>query len=181
MAEKITGLIGPGTVLCDHMSYVFMFLSVATSNMVATALAKQVISLLLFQSCLVFFLCSKLKSNLKRFICFRTGQERSATSNLCLALHWIGLWTNDAFVDKIIWTLGCYWYTSSLPKVSILSSTCSEMYLDFCLCVLFGQLLQEGKTLRLYLQPIHIFKYLFYILIYNHHLSQILLMNDVSL
>ncbi|KAL0745075.1 hypothetical protein Bca101_100927 [Brassica carinata] len=33
--------LGPGTVLCDHMSYVFMFLSVATSNMVATSLAKQ--------------------------------------------------------------------------------------------------------------------------------------------
>ncbi|GLT42847.1 hypothetical protein SLA2020_168270 [Shorea laevis] len=33
--------LGPGTVLCDYMSYVFMFLSVATSNMVATSLAKQ--------------------------------------------------------------------------------------------------------------------------------------------
>ncbi|XP_010531468.1 PREDICTED: protein DETOXIFICATION 47, chloroplastic [Tarenaya hassleriana] len=33
--------LGPGTVLCDHMSYIFMFLSVATSNLVATSLAKQ--------------------------------------------------------------------------------------------------------------------------------------------
>ena len=33
---------GPATVVCDYMSYVFMFLSIATSNMVATALAKQV-------------------------------------------------------------------------------------------------------------------------------------------
>ncbi|KAL4364360.1 hypothetical protein GQ457_04G001810 [Hibiscus cannabinus] len=33
--------LGPGTVLCDYMSYVFMFLSVATSNMVATSLARQ--------------------------------------------------------------------------------------------------------------------------------------------
>ncbi|CAI8616897.1 unnamed protein product [Vicia faba] len=33
--------LGPATVVCDYMSYVFMFLSVATSNMVATALAKQ--------------------------------------------------------------------------------------------------------------------------------------------
>ncbi|KAI3698806.1 hypothetical protein L2E82_42643 [Cichorium intybus] len=33
--------LGPGTVLCDYMSYGFMFLSVATSNMVATSLAKQ--------------------------------------------------------------------------------------------------------------------------------------------
>ncbi|XP_059654078.1 protein DETOXIFICATION 46, chloroplastic-like [Cornus florida] len=32
--------LGPGTVLCDNMSYVFMFLSIATSNMVATSLAK---------------------------------------------------------------------------------------------------------------------------------------------
>ncbi|MBA0683045.1 hypothetical protein Goari_024722 [Gossypium aridum] len=34
--------LGPGTVLCDYMSYVFMFLSVATSNMVATSLAREV-------------------------------------------------------------------------------------------------------------------------------------------
>ncbi|XP_057456477.1 protein DETOXIFICATION 46, chloroplastic-like [Lotus japonicus] len=33
--------LGPATVVCDNLSYVFMFLSVATSNMVATALAKQ--------------------------------------------------------------------------------------------------------------------------------------------
>ncbi|GMH23593.1 hypothetical protein Nepgr_025436 [Nepenthes gracilis] len=33
--------LGPGTVLCDNMSYVFMFLSIATSNMVATSLARQ--------------------------------------------------------------------------------------------------------------------------------------------
>ncbi|CAO2814994.1 unnamed protein product [Amaranthus hypochondriacus] len=47
--------LGPGTVLCDYVGYVFMFLSVATSNMVASSLAqkdeKQVqhqISMLLF-------------------------------------------------------------------------------------------------------------------------------------
>ncbi|KAK1369507.1 Protein DETOXIFICATION [Heracleum sosnowskyi] len=33
--------LGPGTVLCDNMSYLFMFLSVATSNFVATALAAK--------------------------------------------------------------------------------------------------------------------------------------------
>ncbi|CAL0334175.1 unnamed protein product [Lupinus luteus] len=33
--------LGPATVVCDYMGYVFMFLSIATSNMVATALAKQ--------------------------------------------------------------------------------------------------------------------------------------------
>ncbi|XAR59106.1 hypothetical protein NMG60_11014758 [Bertholletia excelsa] len=33
--------LGPGTVLCDNMSYVFMFLSIATSNLVATALARR--------------------------------------------------------------------------------------------------------------------------------------------
>lgn len=33
--------LGPGTVLCDGMSYIFMFLSIATSNMVATSLAKE--------------------------------------------------------------------------------------------------------------------------------------------
>ncbi|MCD9641902.1 hypothetical protein HAX54_028384, partial [Datura stramonium] len=32
--------LGPGTVFCDNTSYVFMFLSIATSNLVATALAK---------------------------------------------------------------------------------------------------------------------------------------------
>lgn len=33
--------LGPGTVFCDNTSYVFMFLSIATSNFVATALAKE--------------------------------------------------------------------------------------------------------------------------------------------
>ncbi|CAH9107067.1 unnamed protein product [Cuscuta epithymum] len=33
--------LGPGTVFCDNASYVFMFLSIATSNLVATALARQ--------------------------------------------------------------------------------------------------------------------------------------------
>ncbi|KAJ0010217.1 hypothetical protein Pint_34789 [Pistacia integerrima] len=32
--------LGPGTVFCDNMNLLFMFLSIATSNMVATALAK---------------------------------------------------------------------------------------------------------------------------------------------
>ncbi|KAK3195395.1 hypothetical protein Dsin_026705 [Dipteronia sinensis] len=33
--------LGPGTVFCDNMSYIFMFLSIATSNMVATSLTRQ--------------------------------------------------------------------------------------------------------------------------------------------
>ncbi|XP_078446130.1 MATE efflux family protein isoform X2 [Wolffia australiana] len=33
--------LGPGTVICDYLSYVFMFLSIATSNLVATSLARK--------------------------------------------------------------------------------------------------------------------------------------------
>ncbi|KAH9611538.1 hypothetical protein KSS87_007627 [Heliosperma pusillum] len=33
--------LGPGTVLCDYVGYIFMFLSIATSNMVANSLAQQ--------------------------------------------------------------------------------------------------------------------------------------------
>ncbi|XP_062177879.1 protein DETOXIFICATION 46, chloroplastic-like [Alnus glutinosa] len=33
--------LGPATVMCDNLSYVFMFLSIATSNMVATSLARK--------------------------------------------------------------------------------------------------------------------------------------------
>ncbi|KAL7156561.1 hypothetical protein ABFS83_02G018200 [Erythranthe nasuta] len=33
--------LGPGTVFCDYTSYLFMFLSIATSNLVATSLARQ--------------------------------------------------------------------------------------------------------------------------------------------
>ncbi|XP_038710965.1 protein DETOXIFICATION 46, chloroplastic-like [Tripterygium wilfordii] len=33
--------LGPATVLCDYISYMFMFLSIATSNLVATSLARQ--------------------------------------------------------------------------------------------------------------------------------------------
>ena len=35
-------ILGPGTVFIDNTSYVFMFLSIATSNLVATSLARQV-------------------------------------------------------------------------------------------------------------------------------------------
>lgn len=35
-------ITGPGTVFCDNMNLLFMFLSIATSNMVASSLAKQV-------------------------------------------------------------------------------------------------------------------------------------------
>ncbi|KAB5561370.1 hypothetical protein DKX38_006327 [Salix brachista] len=35
--------LGPGTVICDYTSYVFMFLSIATSNLVATSLARQLL------------------------------------------------------------------------------------------------------------------------------------------
>ncbi|XP_020532332.1 protein DETOXIFICATION 46, chloroplastic isoform X2 [Amborella trichopoda] len=52
--------LGPGTVVCDYLSYVFMFLAVATSNMVATAIAtkdrkeaQKHISILLFAA----FIC----------------------------------------------------------------------------------------------------------------------------
>ncbi|CAI0437843.1 unnamed protein product [Linum tenue] len=34
--------LGPGTVMCDNLSYLFMFLAIATSNMVATSLAKEI-------------------------------------------------------------------------------------------------------------------------------------------
>ncbi|XP_020517237.1 protein DETOXIFICATION 46, chloroplastic isoform X1 [Amborella trichopoda] len=47
--------LGPATVVCDYLGYVFMFLSIATSNLVATAIAtkdrkeaQQHISMLLF-------------------------------------------------------------------------------------------------------------------------------------
>ncbi|CAI5969661.1 unnamed protein product [Closterium sp. NIES-64] len=33
--------LGPGTVMCDQVSFLFMFLSIATSNLIATAMAQQ--------------------------------------------------------------------------------------------------------------------------------------------
>lgn len=39
------GLAGPGTVMCDNIGFLFMFLSIATSNMVATSLARRVSSI----------------------------------------------------------------------------------------------------------------------------------------
>ncbi|GJM90061.1 hypothetical protein PR202_ga06303 [Eleusine coracana subsp. coracana] len=40
-SDFIPSLPGPGTVFCDYLCYIFMFLSVATSNMVATSVAKK--------------------------------------------------------------------------------------------------------------------------------------------
>jgi hypothetical protein len=50
MISYISFLSGPGTVFCDYLSYIFMFLSVATSNMVATSLAKKVCPLILSET-----------------------------------------------------------------------------------------------------------------------------------
>ncbi len=44
MLVWVQWLTGPGTVLCDQLCYVFMFLSVATSNLIATSLAHKVSS-----------------------------------------------------------------------------------------------------------------------------------------
>ncbi|XP_008645186.1 protein DETOXIFICATION 46, chloroplastic isoform X2 [Zea mays] len=48
--------LGPGTVFCDYLSYIFMFLSVATSNMVATSLAKKDEELTQHQVSMLLFL-----------------------------------------------------------------------------------------------------------------------------
>eukprot|EP00268_Persea_americana_P050532 TRINITY_DN5498_c0_g2_i1.p1 TRINITY_DN5498_c0_g2~~TRINITY_DN5498_c0_g2_i1.p1 ORF type:complete len:557 (-),score=78.18 TRINITY_DN5498_c0_g2_i1:285-1784(-) len=48
--------LGPGTVVCDYMSYVFMFLSIATSNMVATALARKDRNLVQHQISMLLFI-----------------------------------------------------------------------------------------------------------------------------
>ena len=47
---------GPATVVCDYLSYTFMFLSVATSNLVATSLARGVslLELNIQEICLLF-------------------------------------------------------------------------------------------------------------------------------
>lgn len=43
LIEFLVLLSGPGTVLCDQVCYIFMFLSVATSNLIATSLAQKVL------------------------------------------------------------------------------------------------------------------------------------------
>jgi hypothetical protein len=45
--------------MCDGISYIFMFLSIATSNMVATSLAKQVSFFLLFKCIMLYVKLSK--------------------------------------------------------------------------------------------------------------------------
>ncbi|KAJ6821918.1 protein DETOXIFICATION 46, chloroplastic isoform X1 [Iris pallida] len=47
--------LGPGTVFCDNLSYIFMFLSIATSNMVATSLAKKDRTLVQHQISMLLF------------------------------------------------------------------------------------------------------------------------------
>ncbi|KAK7351885.1 hypothetical protein VNO77_11637 [Canavalia gladiata] len=63
--------LGPGTVFCDNMNLLFMFLSIATSNLVATSLAKRdknevqhQISMLLF----VGFICGTLMLLFTQFL-----------------------------------------------------------------------------------------------------------------
>ncbi|KQJ93010.2 protein DETOXIFICATION 46, chloroplastic [Brachypodium distachyon] len=48
--------LGPGAVFCDYLCYIFMFLSVATSNMVATSLANKDEELARHQVSMLLFL-----------------------------------------------------------------------------------------------------------------------------
>ncbi|XP_043712009.1 protein DETOXIFICATION 46, chloroplastic-like isoform X2 [Telopea speciosissima] len=47
--------LGPGTVVCDYLSYAFMFLSISTSNMIATSLAKEDINEVQHQISILLF------------------------------------------------------------------------------------------------------------------------------
>lgn len=154
VAEKITGLIGPGTVLCDHMSYVFMFLSVATSNMVATSLAKQVIFTFYSFNTFVFFLMWK------RLKCYLFSlQDKKEAQHQISVLLFIGL-VCGLMMLLLTRIFGPWAVTGKHFYHPILSKILSEMYLAFCDG--FLQLLQGGRTLRLYLQLIHIFRFLFF-------------------
>ncbi|RLM79699.1 protein DETOXIFICATION 46, chloroplastic-like [Panicum miliaceum] len=55
-AQAISQHTRPGTVFCDYLSYIFMFLSVATSNMVATSLAKKDKELVQHQVSMLLFI-----------------------------------------------------------------------------------------------------------------------------
>lgn len=103
MIQIITfSLAGPGTVFCDNTSYIFMFLSIATSNLVATSLARQVI--FFFGNC-----CCTTSSWLILYHIYEhhlgsgTGQRSSAASDIYLDIPWVGLWCSNVFLYEIIW------------------------------------------------------------------------------
>ncbi|KAI3933684.1 hypothetical protein MKW92_030107 [Papaver armeniacum] len=79
--------LGPATVVCDYLSYVFMFLSIATSNMVATSLAtgdkndvQHKISILLF----VGFACGLGMLLLTKFLGIKLLRGFTGAQNLHL-------------------------------------------------------------------------------------------------
>ncbi|XP_055807525.1 protein DETOXIFICATION 46, chloroplastic-like [Solanum dulcamara] len=70
--------LGPGTVFCDNTSYIFMFLSIATSNLVATSLARQDKDQVQHQISVLIFL--GLVFGVLMFFCTRLFGIRALTS-----------------------------------------------------------------------------------------------------
>ncbi|KAK4724479.1 hypothetical protein R3W88_027258 [Solanum pinnatisectum] len=70
--------LGPGTVFCDNTSYIFMFLSIATSNLVATSLARQDKDQVQHQISILIFL--GLVFGVLMFFCTRLFGVRALTS-----------------------------------------------------------------------------------------------------
>ncbi|KAH0720486.1 hypothetical protein KY284_005516 [Solanum tuberosum] len=70
--------LGPGTVFCDNTSYIFMFLSIATSNLVATSLARQDKDQVQHQISILIFL--GLVFGVLMFFCTRLFGIRALTS-----------------------------------------------------------------------------------------------------
>lgn len=70
--------LGPGTVFCDNTSYIFMFLSIATSNLVATSLARQDKNQVQHQISILIFL--GLVFGVLMFFCTRLFGIRALTS-----------------------------------------------------------------------------------------------------
>ncbi|XP_004248692.1 protein DETOXIFICATION 46, chloroplastic-like [Solanum lycopersicum] len=70
--------LGPGTVFCDNTSYIFMFLSIATSNLVATSLARQDKAQVQHQISILIFL--GLVFGVLMFFCTRLFGVRALTS-----------------------------------------------------------------------------------------------------
>ncbi|KAL3631552.1 hypothetical protein CASFOL_024536 [Castilleja foliolosa] len=92
--------LGPRTVFCDNTSYVFMFLSIATSNLVAKSVLTRSLSFS------VVCLNKWIPIHAVVLCCSLERLKRGATSDICLAVYWIGLWFSDAFLYKVLWSLG---------------------------------------------------------------------------
>ncbi|XP_075489314.1 protein DETOXIFICATION 46, chloroplastic-like [Primulina tabacum] len=119
--------LGPGTLFCDYTCYVFMFLSIATSNLVATFLAKQVVA--------AYMMIEALNKKGYNGIAISIPKSDKFLQIFMLAAPvFVTMTSKVAFFSLVIY------FASSLGTQVVAHQVMIQVY---CVCTVWGELLSQ--------------------------------------